>query len=210
MKAIHVLFACIALLNLPAKGQKASWYTGGQVGYNTNRSKQIEPTSNPANFKVNNWSFSPEIGTFLTNNLQLGIGLTYYGSKTKDLNTPANKQISNSIGGKTYLRRFWGTEAFKPFAGFNFEYLHDKNKAENGINTVGSSGNTVRANINAGFGYALSKRVTAVGSFGFIGFSSSTSRSWGSNEKYRHTSIGVDAGSLGDRFNIGFYYTFHQ
>jgi len=210
MKTIPLLLASIALLHLSAKAQKSSWYAGGQVGYSTNQSKRIEPTSSSSNAKVYNWSFSPEVGTFLTNQLQLGFGLTYHGNKSKDLITPVNKSTSESIGGKVYLRRFWGKEAFKPFAGLNFEYLHDKNKAENGITTNGSSGNTVRATINAGFGYALSKRVTAIGSFGFMGFSSSTSQQQGSNEKYRHTSIGVDAGSLGDRFNVGFYYTFHQ
>jgi hypothetical protein len=210
MKTIPLFLVSITLLHLSAKAQKSSWYAGGQLGYNTSQSKRIEPTSSSSNFKVYNWSFSPEIGTFLTDHLQLGLGLTYHGNTSKDLLIPANKSTSESMGGKAYLRRFWGKEAFKPFAGINIEYLHDKNKAQNGITTIGSSGNTIRANINAGFGYALSKRVTAIGSFGFLGFTSSTNQQQGSNEKYRHTSIGVDAGSLGDRFNVGFYYTFHQ
>jgi len=142
----------------------------------------------------------------LTDHVQVGLAAVFGTSK-------AQSQTSNSyskqtiFGATAYGRYFFGKEAFKPFAGVALSARPIKSKTYNGLVTERSKDFLVSAQINAGFGYAVSKRVTAVGSFGFLGYSHNTHTAPNETTKYKTSSFGMSAGSLGDRFNVGFYYT---
>jgi hypothetical protein len=200
----------ISIFSLSASAQKGSWYLGGNVGFSSSQYKQTGGVfTNTA--KNTSWSFSPEIGTFIKNNIQIGLGITLFGTKSNNhaIPTPTiNKD--NSYGGTVYTRKFWGKEAFKPFVGLIIQASKGKGTSRFGTVSFENKLSQFSANMNAGFSYALSKRVTALGSVGFLGYSSSVSEQTGSNIKNKNSSFGIDANSLGDRFNIGFYYTFHQ
>lgn len=191
-----LLVAGTLLAALTANAQKGSWYTGGNVGFSSKNEKYSDGDSDKSTL----WKFSPEVGTFLTDHVQLGLGLSLRGYKDEYVK-------SLKTGGTVYSRYFFGSGSFRPFAGLNVSALpgkriySDRNTHEIKVFTFGS-------NLNAGFAYALSSKVTTVGSFGTLGFSSETRKLKDSDEKYTETSFGLDAGTLGNRFTIGIYYTF--
>lgn len=210
MKTMFTLLGSIFLYSF-STAQKGSWYIGGNTGFSVSQNKQTSNGSTANNGKNTSWSFSPEIGSFITKNIQIGLGLTVSGSKS-DNQFVSNPSInrSNLFGSTVYSRKFWGKDNFKPFAGLNISLLRGKSILESSGAKFESKQTQFSANINAGFSYALSKRVSALGSFGLLGYSSSVSRQTDNDTRYRVSSFGLDASSLGDRFNIGFYYTFHQ
>lgn len=203
-KLLFIIGLCMFFLVTNA--QKGSWYVGGNVGYSSSQSKNETGNTETKTGKSNSWSVSPEVGTFLTNQIQLGIAFTFTGSRSES-QTPNNLvNTSNNYGATVYSRYFFGKEEFKPFVGLNISYLPGKTKSTGGAFTSENKTISFGSNLNAGFGYALSKKVTALGSFGFLGFESQTSKP-SSDTKFTTNSFGFNANSLGNRFTIGFYYT---
>ncbi len=211
MKTKTILLSAFTLVSISATAQKGSWYLGGNVGISSSQNKREANNVTTEEGKSTSWTFSPEIGTFITDRVQVGIGATLVGSKFDDQNTP-NPGISrnNSYGATLYSRYFFGKEAFKPFVGVSVTAAPGKSKYTLGNFTNESETFNFGANINAGFGYAISKRFTTIGSFGFLGYSHTTSEQVGSNVKNKTSSFGLDAGTLGNRFTVGFYYTICQ
>lgn len=195
-----------SLLVLGAQAQAGSWYIGGNAGYNVTQQK----LSGSKGEKSTSWSFSPEIGTFLTNNFQVGAAITLAGEQT-EYNDTFNRSIKSGMtGGSVYARYFFGNGTFRPFAGINVTILpgsttyKESTQPTNHYKTINFG-----ANLNAGFALALSARVTAVGSFGALGYTRTVAKQEGSSMKNITESFGIsDAGTLGQRFNVGIYYTF--
>lgn len=205
MKFASLLLLALVITGISVKAQTGSWYIGGNVGFSTQQNKTETANTATNTGKTTGWAFSPEFGTFLTDNVQIGLALTLAGSKYDNQATSPSITKNNSYGGTLYSRYFFGKNAFKPFVGINVAALPGKSKITQGSSSTEAKTFQFQSNINAGFGYSLSKKVTAVGSFGFLGFQSTTSKS--GNTKMKYSSFGLDAGSLGNRFNIGFYYT---
>jgi len=211
----HLLFiTALSLSALGAQAQKNSVYIGGQAGFNST-STDVENNGNTVRTsKSNNYSFSPEIGTFLTNQVQLGVGFTFSGSRQETPATLSNLAYNtriNRYGGTVYSRFFFGEGNFRPFIGLNASVLPGNSTAE----FAGAAGGTTKANtldlganLNAGFGYGLTKRVTLVGSFGTFGFQRTTSKQEGNNIKTTTNNFGLNANTLGNLFNVGLYFTF--
>jgi outer membrane protein W len=205
------LALALALATLSAKSQKGSYYVGGNVGFNSTTSS----TENASGEKVDgarftSWSLSPEVGTFLTDHLQLGIGVTLQGTKLDARTNIENITRTSQTGATLYSRYFFGTGNFRPFVGVNVFVLPGKEKTTLGPLTTEEKLMSFGANLNAGFAYGLSSRVAVVGSFGALGFTQNVSEVKGSGIKNRETNFGLDAGSLGNRFTIGVYYTFKK
>jgi len=204
MKLLFSTMMC-AVLSFSTFAQEGSYYLGGNVGFNSSKTK----VGSTETSKTNSWTFSPEVGTFLTNNVQLGIGLSLKGSTTE----AGNSEIKESqYGGTLYSRYFFGegSKAFRPFVGANLSVLPGKSET---TTTVGSTSfksesdlMELGANLNAGFAYALSKKVTVVGSLGVLGFTNETEKPDGGT-KITTNSFGFEGNSLGNRFTIGVYLT---
>ncbi len=207
----QVLTLAVGLMAVGANAQEASWYVGGNVGFNsTTNSMKMGNGETVDGARQTSWSLSPEIGTFLTNHIQLGAGITLNGMKTDARTTPINIVKTNQTGATIYSRYFFGKGNFRPFVGVNIYVLPGSQ-----TNTVGTADTKYKiisfgANLNAGFAYGLSDRVTVVGSLGTLGFDKSVKTMDGSDAKVCETNFGLDASSLGNRFNIGVYYTFHK
>lgn len=185
--------------------QKGSWYIGGSLGFSTN-------TKNVAGSivqKSNSWTVSPEVGTFLTSRIQLGIAATTKGYFTE------NPSISNSrgltYGGAVYSRYFFGENAFKPFVGVNLTALTGSNSTKNLISNTSNRSTVLAlgANLNCGFGYSIAPRFNVVGSFGLFGYTSLTTYP-STGSKTVDSGFSLDLSSLGNRFTVGFYYTFKE
>ena len=208
MKTKTILLSAFALAAISANAQKGSWYVGGNVGFNSQQSKMDVSGTTTDEGKLTSWTFSPEFGTFITDHVQLGLGVTATGSKFDNQNSTPGINKTTNLGATLYSRYFFGKETFKPFVGINV--LAAPGKTENSLGgtiTSETKDFTFGANVNAGFGYALSKRVTAVGSFGLLGYNHSSSKSVGGSTKYITSSFGLNAGTLGNRFTTGIYYT---
>ncbi|RYY19079.1 MAG: hypothetical protein EOO36_06635 [Cytophagaceae bacterium] len=195
-----------------AQAQKSSFYVGGQAGFNSTTTTVDNNGISATTSKLNNYSFSPEVGTFLTNQVQLGVGFTFSGSKQETpytVGASASTSI-NRYGGTVYSRYFFGEGNFRPFVGVNVSVLPGNSTVESG----GVVGTTTKystldlgANLNAGFGYGLTKRLAVVGSFGTFGFQRSTSNQKDGNIKTTTNNFGLNANTLGNLFTVGVYYT---
>lgn len=204
----------IGILTFSSQAQQGSWYIGGNAGYHSSQTRMETGSTITATEKFSTWSFSPEIGTFLTNNIQLGVALTIGGTQTERSMPITTINKYNVTGGTVYGRYFFGSGAFRPFLGVNVSVLPGSSSVHDANGTmIGAKNNEMYlgANLNAGFALALNSRVAVVGSFGALGFNRSTSQSSGSSTKIVTESFGFEnAGTLGQRFNVGIYYTFFK
>ncbi|MGI4739236.1 MAG: outer membrane beta-barrel protein [Janthinobacterium lividum] len=212
MKQFFLLVA-FASGTLAAHAQKGSFYIGGQAGFNSTNTTVDNRGTSTTTSKSNDYSFSPEIGTFLSNQVQLGVGFTFSGSRQETPNTfnsPGFTTNINRYGGTVYSRYFFGEGTFRPFIGLNASVLPGNSTSDYGNAGGNVKANTldIGANLNAGFGYGLTKRVTLVGSFGTFGFQRSTSKQEGSDIKTATNNFGLNANTLGNLFNVGLYFTF--
>jgi len=194
------LLACTSTLF----AQKGSWYVGGAVGFSSSTVKN----GNNAALNRTSWAFSPEVGTFLTDKIQLGIGVTMNGFKG-DIGANTIETGLNH-GATVYGRYFFGDLAFKPFVGVNLTVLPGSREVENTINNSKSKSTSMHfgSNVNAGFAYALSPRITAVGSFGLIGYSTEIVSPNGGGPNTVRSGFDMNLSTLGNRFTVGIYYTF--
>jgi outer membrane protein W len=208
-----LLLATLSLGALTAHAQKGSFYIGGQAGFNS-RDTEVDNRGNTVTTsKSSNYAFSPEIGTFLSNQVQLGVGFTFSGSRREIPGTsfsPAYNTKINRYGGTVYSRYFFGEGVFRPFIGLNASVLPGNSTSDSTSTRTLVRANTldIGANLNVGFGYGLTKRVTLVGSFGTFGFLRSTSKQEGNDIKTTTNNFGLNANTLGNLFNVGLYFTF--
>ena len=209
----HFFTTALVLGALTAQAQKGSFYIGGQAGFNSSSTEAENNGATVTTRKSNNYSFSPEIGTFLSNQVQLGIGFTFSGSRQETPSSVGSAAIGkiNRYGGTVYSRYFFGEGNFRPFLGLNASVLPGNSTVESGgITNTTTEYNTLDlgANLNAGFAYGLNTRFTVVGSFGTLGFQRSNSKQENTNFKTTTTDFGLNANTLGNLFTVGVYYTF--
>ncbi|MFI5236542.1 MAG: outer membrane beta-barrel protein [Ignavibacteriales bacterium] len=193
-----IFFLLFALCSAGTFAQKGSWYVGGQVGFNSGS----EEETNESEITTTSWSVAPEIGTFLSNDLQLGFALNLSGS-TEEQDT--FKTTTSNFAPVIYLRNFHKvTEQFSVFAGIVASYTTGTVEFPGGESTISGWS----ANLSIGAAYALTNRFTAVAQYGLLGYTSQTMES-GSNETTT-TNFGLNINSLGPVFNVGIYYTISQ
>src|SRR5260221_4508117 len=193
--------------------QKGNWYVGGVVGYASNTLKSA------SGFKTtsSSWAFAPEAGTFLKEDIQLGLALGVSGSSLKDDN--GKIYTSSSFSPTAYVRKFFKvTDDFSMFAGFYLNYLSGKTTSYPSGTESTQSGVGLR--LGVGIAYALSPRFTAVGQYGLMGYQSVTSKVAGnttgtdSSFNFGVNTVGGSTLSQGNGsgavFNIGLYYTFKK
>lgn len=206
-----IAFLSLFFFTKTANAQKGSWYIGGQAGIGGTKSKQSDNVSSQVS-KNFGWSLSPEIGTFITDKIQVGLAVTAGENKLPYSSFSSNPLKTTNYGAKIYGRRFWGKEQFKPFAGIQGSFIKSTYNGASPVTGVKSWNNNTTVVLNLGFSYALSSRVFVLGEFGTFTFNHSVSNSDPNPDNYRVTSnsFGFDAGTTGNRFNIGFYYTFKK
>jgi len=198
----HFLFITVMTLSISATAQKGSFYIGGSGGFN-NRS------FNKSDLKSTSWNFSPEVGTFLTDNVQVGVGVKFSGLKNAGLTNSQllkYEYVESSTGATLYGRYFFKPgNAFRPFVGLNVDILPSKVKFDYEDNSQDSESKVfdLGANLNAGFSYALTSKWSVLGSFAALGFN----RSKAEGSDVVTTDFGLNINTLGNRFTIGFYYT---
>jgi len=208
-----IIVAALALA-LPAGAQKGNWYIGGIGGYSSETAKT--PGNN---FVTSEWSFGPEAGTFLKDDIQLGLYLGLSGGSRKD--DGGDLYSSSGFSPTVYGRKFFKvTENFSLFAGlyFNITSATRTDYFGGSSSEYKESGFGVR--LGVGIAYALSPRFTAVGQYGLLGYQTVTGKQNGvdmstiSTFNFGVNTIGASSLSQGNGsgslFNIGLYYTFKK
>ncbi len=207
MKKALILISMVALSSV-AVAQTGSWYAGGMLGFGSSSSKD----ANDDKTTTTNWTFGPEVGTFIKDDIQLGIILGLGGSKVKDENGDISK--SSNFGPTIYARKFWNfTDNFKGFAGLYLNYVGGKttdfDTPQQGTDTEYKQSG-FGAKIGVGVAYAIAPRFTLMGQYGLLGWQSVKTTSEG-NDISTDSNFGLNVNTTGTSvFNVGIYYTFMQ
>jgi hypothetical protein len=203
MKKALIMISMVAISSM-ALAQQGSWYIGGLAGFSSSKS---EDSGSGVESVSTSWAFSPEIGTFLRDDIQLGLALGIGGSKYAVDGDDVSK--STQLDPTVYGRKFFKiTDNFSTFAGLYLRLISEK------FTDVGpdieTTTNGFGARVGVGVAYALSPRFTAVGQYGLLGFQSTKDKVDG-DEVSTDTDFdfGMDT-TGGSVFNIGIYYTFKQ
>ena len=195
-----IILASILLFGATAYGQtKGSWYLGGSAGFSMGTTSQGGTT-----IKRSSWSASPEVGTFLTDHIQLGLGITSSGSHSDLMTSGSLRNLQ--FGGSVYSRYLFGDGAFRPFLGVSASYLMGQSRTNPG-NTNNIS--TINASFSAGFAYYVTPRIGIFGSIGVLGYTNTRTSMSGVPDLVTND-FGFNASTLGNRFTIGMYYTICQ
>lgn len=219
MKKTIILIAFITMSTF-IMAQQGSWYLGGLAGYGSSTSKD----ANDIKTTTSTWAFGPEFGTFLTNTVQLGFitGLGGGTSKVGDEKDYTMSSFSPTVYGRKFVKI---TETFSGFGGLYLSYI-----SGNRTNYDYTSGSEVEmkykqsgfgASIGVGVALALSPRFTAVGQYGLLGYTTTTSKDNDGNKTSTDTSFDFSVNTVGGNtfaqgngsgavFNIGIYYTIVQ
>ena len=94
--------------------------------------------------------------------------------------------------------------------GLNVPVLVGTREVDFGQGETKSDLSSFGVNLNAGFGYAVAPRWTVIGSLGVLGFNSATKKPDGGGPEAKTNDFDFLVNTLGNRFTIGFYYTFLQ
>ena len=191
------------MMSMAAMAQKGSWYVGGTVGFNSTTDKAAAPSTNKD--VTTSWSFAPEAGTFLKDDIQLGFALGLSGSTDKVNGTKTTSTFGFSP--MVYSRKFFKiTDNFSAFAGVYLKLISDKTTTYTGATSVENKTSGIDLHLGAGVAYALSPRFTAVGQYGLLGYQSTTDKTGGVSNG-TSSSFYFGANTIGPVLNVGLYYT---
>ena len=175
------------------------WYLGGSSGISSILKQPRSIISKSAS-----WSFSPEVGTFVSNKIQIGLGLTLNGYRNSFI--PTNILDNMQFGGRIYGRYLFGEAKLKPFVGISTNYLGRTSNINSGFGSNNKL-NIFNVNLNAGFAYSVSPRFSIFGSVGVFGFTHSRTGSI-KTPTQTSSSFSFNTNKFGNQLAIGFYYTF--
>jgi hypothetical protein len=213
MKKKLILILILAATTTVTMAQKGSWYIGGVAGFGSHTETDV----NDDEWTHSMWSFGPEVGTFLTDDIQLGIALGLGG--TTEGNDSIDLTETSSFNPTLYGRKFFKiTENFSTFGGLYLNFISESMTDRSSGSDIESEGSGFGARLGIGVAYALSPRFTAVGQYGLLGFQSVSFESGGtdagdeSSFDFGVNTVGSSSFSQGNGsgsvFNIGIYYTF--
>lgn len=167
----------------------AQVFVGGSIGFSAsggNHDNGTTTTDKPSTFNTN---FSPKIGTFLSENVAIGLAIGYTSTRTK---TPGSTEVidkSSTFGLSPFLRYYpmrWNK--FSAFGQLNAGYSFSSSTHEvGGSSTDGPTTTNLYFNVVPGIAYDLSEKFSLETTINILSFG------------YYHTL--VKSGSTKDRTN---------
>ncbi len=156
-----VLISFMAFATTFIYAQQGSWYIGGGLG-----------------FAPDYWKVAPEVGTWVADDLQLGLVATF-----ESINDEVN------VAPQLYFRKWWTVgERFSLFAGLNARFKSNPTYSEDAESVFD-------AFLDCGFAYAVAPRWGIVGRVASVGYI---------DEDFIFD-FNMSPQSL---FNVGIYWTF--
>lgn len=206
MKKLILLATVLAFgINVNAQEKESvsldgRWFIMGQAGFNSSHEGNVQ-----------SYSFIPQVGTFISEDIALGLGVGYKGSKTETENTNniVNTQKENLLIVKPLARKYWNVaNNFFIFGELAVPFGFGKNTIDNSIGNNTTSIEYKYTNIGVqlapGLDYYLSDNWSIEATFGLLGWSSVKPKDGdASNEFNFGLNSGVDNG-----VKLGIKYTF--
>ncbi|WP_282629219.1 outer membrane beta-barrel protein [Empedobacter sedimenti] len=175
------------------------WFIMGQAGYNS---------SNEGN--TQSYSIVPQVGNFVSEDVALGLGIGYIGSKNEsEVNNVTNTQKENLFVVKPFARKYWGVaKNLFVFGELSVPLGFGKNTSETSLGNTTTTGEAKYTNIGVqvatGLDYYLSDNWSLEAAFGLLGWSSTKPKDGDSANSFNFgLNSGVDNG-----VKIGIKYTF--
>lgn len=224
MKKVNVLtlvFIFVAAVSSFAQTSAGTLFFGGGLGFSSTSSK-TSISGMGSNTTVDGpsameFSIVPGVGYFIADKLAVGLDLSI--SSTSNKETEANgdyeKVSATEIGFTPYVRKYFMTSdnfGFTGTFGVGVAFGSSKIEDRNGNTTTTNDGPKTTAleiGITPGIVFFPTNKVGLEANFGFVGFSSVTSKAdlGGGNEaKSTVSSFGLSANSIRPTFSLGFRY----
>lgn len=215
MKKIILIPAFI--LGATVYAQKGSWYLGGNAGFGTNSTTYTNESV--LSRKSKTWALSPEIGTFLTNRIQLGLEIGAKGTNFRSTNyhlatlsTVESLQKDLMFGGAVYSRYLFGDKPFKPFLGIRAAYYTGQTRSyassEDNFFTSGYT-NQFSIGLTAGFSYYVTPKLGIFGSVSLLEYMHNRNSAT-SQGPTTYSAFSFSPNTILNSFKIGIYYTICQ
>jgi outer membrane protein len=220
-KIILTMFAGSVAMLSQAQVEKGSMYIGGAVGFQTSKYVSDYDTSNTDDSKVMSWSFSPEFGYFISEDMSIGIGLGLGGSTYTD-NKPGgglksyewkSSDFSVMLNARKY---FSAADNFSLFVGANFNFgsgnVDMTSTPNSGAATVDNQKiSSMGLGINAGLMFNITDKVMIFGQWApGLGWSTQTVTEQDAGDPNKtiskSTDIGLNINTFGTPFNIGMFF----
>jgi hypothetical protein len=201
----RLLFVLIAFASTHSFAQQGAWYIGGDV-----QLQHIKTTNGDGGGKQENsnftWGIAPEAGTYLSNHLQVGAGLSVGGSKsTYTQSGSSSTSRSTTFGGMALARYFFTTTALRPFAGLKVEASGGNSKTDGSTTKVRNF--SAGGSLTAGFAYSFTPRFSALASIAALSFTHQESKLDGSGDmKATSDNLNFFGSTNASTFNLGVQY----
>lgn len=167
--------------------QKGSWYIGG--GFSSTVSEDLFTSSRV-------WRILPDVGTWLSDDFQFGIVLSYTNSANL---FPSLVEPRKWITPHLYVRKWKPiSDKFSLYAGANAGLLLN-------IDSANRSHFGFEVFVDLGMAYSFTDRWTMVGRVGSLGYQETDDGNRIDQPKTVFFDINLSPGSM---FNLGLYYTF--
>ena len=175
------------------------WFIMGQAGYNS---------SNEGN--TQSYSIVPQVGNFVSEDVALGLGIGYIGSKNEsELNNVTSTQKENLFLVKPFARKYWGVaKNLFVFGELSVPLGFGKNTSETSLGNTTTTAEAKYTNIGVqvapGLDYYLSDNWSLEATFGLLGWNSTKPENGDAANSFNFgLNSGVDNG-----VKIGIKYTF--
>lgn len=163
MKKITIIAAFMALsLGAFAQFTKGSLMVGGSVGFSSDSEKTKSGSTTTTNGTLTTFSFTPQVGYFVIDNLSLGAGINLLSASDK----------ANSGGGKQTA----SSSSFAPFARYYYQKLYGqlagqfgsaKTSFESGGTTTETKYGVSGWSLLVGYAYLLNNHVAIEPQIGY-------------------------------------------
>lgn len=202
MKLYRVIL--IALFSLLCLGLNAQVFIGGGIGFSstTDEKENLNVLADKSSSMV--FTFSPNVGGFVSENLALGIELNFSNFKTENGIDSEFITKQSSIGINPYLRYYaWRLNKFSVFFQGNIGAEFSKSSIDRG-NTISDGPKVTKYYVSVfpGLSYDLSDKLLLETSINFLSFGYSQQISEDKTESFKKSGFYLGAG-LDNMVNIG-------
>ncbi len=221
MRKIAFLAVLLGLMSAQVMAQISAGaiYSGGKLGFSSSSGKSTVKTSSTVvetkQPNTTSFEFAPGGGYILSDKLGVGLNLGFSNSVTKvDSTNYSDKTTYSNLFINPYLRYYMMLDDNFGFTGtFNVRFGTGSSKSETKTVSVtttveGPKLSNLSIGITPGIIYFPTSKIGLEANIGFLGFTSNTSKSEGTNITTTSTNskFGLNVDTFTPAFNVGFFY----
>ena len=195
MKKLFLTLTAVAALTaaLQAQTEKGKFIVGGQVGFESTKTKDTDN-------KANSFSINPTVGYFVSDNWAVGTGIGYNWSKTE---TSADNSLkTDAFKVAPFARNYVGNGQFKYFTQLSVPMTWGKATAETAGVEAESKFERYGAELAPGFAFFPTSKVGIELKVRGLYFESEKNKT----ADVTNTRFGLDANSLAPTLGVQFHF----